>query len=379
MNNQEKIEKLCSDLARLEYNVDKHVEKITDQISKGVDKFELYESNHNGLTLDMQINVAFYEKSDRYVLTDTEALLVKEIPIPATEIEGLPATDLEKAIMEFKQIDLGTVEAENHVSIEEQKSYIDLQLLSYRDNAPDTFCAIMAKHEPEFPYEVSPEYEAKIAQLKEGQEVYAKFSSYFNLTPDNMRNLLSNPDAAVRKQFFAKPKPGDDPMAKKETYYSWVKPNIGETADNGTTKMSMYSDFDLHPKLAGLNFVETQDNARLNEVVHFLREGYEVLLTNRNKEGEPKVRTIVNAPVRSVTIYAATGPRIPKGHKQFLKDPIKATLGENGIELHRHSELKNKQAGSTNTQQNSTQLEPNRLAGRQRFVNDNTSNGLGMK
>lgn len=373
MDNNEKIEKLCSDLARLEFTPEMHIDKIKEQIDKGVDKFELYESSLDGVALDMKLNISYYDKSDRYVLTDTEALLIKDIPVPPATTDDISAEDLEKAIIEFKQIDLGTAD---HTSVELQKLYIDQHLENYMEHSPDTFCAIIAKHDPDFPYEISPEHEVKINQLKEGQEVYANFSSYFNLTPDNMRNLLQNPDVAVRKQFFAKQKPEDDPLAKRETYHSWVRPIVGETADNGTTKMKMFKDYELHAKLGGLNFVETQDRARLNEVVKHLQDGYEVVLNNRNKESEiAKVRIIANPEMRTVAIYPETGPRIPKSHKQFLKDPVRATLGENGIELHRQSEMNRNQKVNPNTTQ---QQQPNRLAGRQRILGNPKANGLGF-
>ncbi len=371
MDNNDNVTKLLSDLERFEFTPEMHADKIAEQIKKGAEKFELYESNTEGMQLDMKINISYYAKTDRHVITDTEALLVRDIPVPPAAPDEIAAETIEKAIEEFKKIDLDTAD---HTSVELQKAYIDQHLENYMENCPDTFCAILAKHDYDFPETISNEHASKIEELRAGQEVYAQFSSYFNLTPDNMRNLLKNPEAAVRKQFFAKAKPGDDPMAKKETYHNWVRPVLGEYQDNGTTRMKMLPDYDLHAKLGGLNFTETQDLARLNEVVKHLQEGYELVLTNRNKESDsPKVRMIANPDRRTVAIYPETGPRIPKSHKQFLKDPIRATLGANGIELHRQSEIKNRKLST----EASPQL-PNRLVGRQRILGDSKSNGLGV-
>lgn len=368
MDIQEKTEKLLSDLVRLQFDPQVHAAGIQAAISKGVDKFSTYETNANGVPLDMQLNFSYYEKSDRYVLTDTEALLVKDIVVPPVMKGEISADDLDKAMAAYKSLDL---EKTPHETVEQQKEYIDTHLMAMQEHSPDTFNALIAKHDHEFPFDLSNEQLKSIAELKSGQEVYAKFSSYFNLTPDNMRNLLKNPEASVRKQFYAKPKEGEDPTAQRQTYFSWVKPVLHEMSDNGTTKMKMASDYDLHSKLKGMNFVETQDKAQLTEVVRLAQEGFELKLNNLNKTGDPSVRMLANPDMRSFSIYPLNGPRIPKPHNLFRKDPVRVTIGANGVEISRQSENRN----STGGQKDSVQHQ-NRLAGRERVVNTTPSNGL---
>jgi hypothetical protein len=314
----EKIEKVLADLDRLGIPRERHEGEIRANISEGVANFATYDTFQRGEKyMDMEIRFDYNARMERHTVSAIEAAVL-DVKIPAEISTSDRFKEVEFLLQYPPAIDMSQPNAQElytQRAIEHTRE-IGAKLQTLHDQEPAVFDALVARYNPIAEVAVSPERTAAVEKILQDSTVSATFSSYYNLKPEEMFNLLTVDNSYVQKRLYKKA-----PEGQPNNFVGWVQPQLNQVHETGVTQMKLVNDFPLTEKLRSLNLVEVVDAAKFKFLDNELRKGGTMVVNNLNKTGDPRVLIKADPEGGSVQLTSLKSGKI-LSHNEYRKDPM---------------------------------------------------------